>query len=217
MNSFQRIFLRSILAAGFGLAAPGARGADTLQTETSIVVDKLGDGQLTVTFHLSASQWTIWKQQYGDRPDVLWRDLKQQFANMALGDFDLKKNDIERTATARISLRGGTRLRSDGAREIEVPKDMKKISDSGREWIFNAVSQENQYAPILNQTIRVTLPAEATNVRLNQPGTAFQALVYEIPEAGGSGRMLLVGGTGALIIGLGLGVAGFLPEKNSAA
>lgn len=216
MNSLQRFFRGVLLAAGLVLLIAGTRAADTLQTDTSIIVDRLGDGQLTMTFHLSASQWTVWKQQYGDRPDVLWRDLKQQFANMALVDFDLKKNDIERSATAQISLRGGTRLRSDGAREIEVPKDMKKISDNGREWIFNAVSQENQYAPILNQTIRLTLPPEATNVRLNQPGTAFQTLVYEIPETGSGGKMMLVGGIGALVIGLALGVAGFLTGKTAA-
>jgi len=213
MNSVLRFLFGLLVAAGFCAAIASVRAADTMQIAKSFVLDKLGDGQVTVTFHLSASQWTVWKQQYGDRPDVLWRDMKQELANMALGGFDLKKDDIERSATMKISFRGGPGLRSDGAREIEVPKDMKKISESGREWIFNAVSQANSYAPIINQTIRVTLPAEARNARLNQPGTAFQALVYEIPEAGRGKGMLYVG-MGALVIGLALGVAGF---RNSAA
>jgi hypothetical protein len=214
MNTVQRFLLGLFVAAGFCVA--GARAADTMQLEKSFVLDKLGDGQVTITYHLSASQWTGWRQQYGDRPDMLWRDIKQQLANMALGDFDLKKDDIARSATLKISFRGGPRLRSDGTSEIGVPKDMKKISESGREWIFNAVSQENSYAPIVNQTIRVTLPAEARNARLNQPGTEFQTLVYEIPEAG-RGHGLLFCGLGALIIGLVLGAAGFLPGKNAAA
>ena len=214
MNSVQRFLLALFLAAGFCVAGASARAADTMQIEKSFVLDKLGDGQVTVTFHLSASQWTVWKQQYGDRPDVLWRDMKQELANMALGEFDLKKDDVERSATMKISFRGGPSLRSDGAREIEVPKEMKKISESGQEWIFNAVSQENSYAPILNQTIRVTLPPEARNARLNQPGTAFQTLVYEIPEASRGKGMLYVGIL-VLVIGLVLGVAGFLPGKNS--
>ena len=217
MNSLQRFLVGLVVAAGFCAAVPGAHAADTMQIDKSFVFDKRGDGQVTVTYRLSASQWTLWKQRYGDRPDMLWRDLKQELANMALSDFDLKKDDIERSATVKISFRGGPRLRSDGASEIGVPKDMKKISDSGREWIFSAVSQENSYAPIINQTIRVTLPGEARNARLSQPGTAFQALVYEIPAATGGGKALLFTGLGALVIGLVLGAAGFLPGKKSAA
>jgi hypothetical protein len=212
MHSALRLSVVVLLALfAFGLSA---RGADTLQIETAMVIDSLGDGEVTITFRLSASQWTVWKQQYGDRPDVLWRDLRHQFASMEIADFNLAKNDIERSATAKFAVRGGTRLRSDGSQEIELPKDMRKISESGREWIFNSVAQENPYAPILNQTIRVTLPAEAVGVRLNQPGTSFQALVYEIPQPGGGGGALLYGGVAALVAGLALGVAGFLPGKK---
>jgi hypothetical protein len=215
MNSLRRYLLVLFVAVGFGVAAPGARAADTVQIDKAFVLDKLGDGKVTVSYRLSASQWTGWKQRVGDRPDMLWRDMKQELANMALGDFDLKKDEVERTATVKLSFRGGPRLRSDGSSEIGVPKDMKKISDSGREWIFNAVSQENSYSPIVNQTIHVTLPPEARNARIDQPGTAFQALVYEIPEVGRS-KGLLYAGLFVLLVGLVLGGAGFMPGKPAA-
>jgi len=217
MNSVQRFFSGLLVAAGFGVAVASVRAAETMQFDRAFVIDKLGDGQVTDTVHYSAKRWSFWKQQYGDRPDMLWRDMKQQLASMALVDFDLKKNDVERTATMKISFRGGPRLRSDGASEIGVPKEMKKISDSGREWIFSAVAQDNSFEPtMVNETIRVTLPAEARNARLEQPGTAFQALVYEIPEPG-RGKGMLYLGLSALIIGLALGAAGFLTGKHSAA
>jgi hypothetical protein len=215
MNSVQRFLLVLVVAVGSGVTVASTRAADTMQIDKAFLLDKLGNGNVTVTYRLSASQWTVWKQRYGDRPDMLWRDVRQELANMALGDFDLKKDEVERTATVRLSFRGGPRLRSDGSSEIGVPKEMKKISDSGREWIFNAVAQENSYAPIVNQTIRVTLPVEARNARLDQPGSAFQALVYEIPEVGRS-KGLLVAGIFVLIFGLVLGGAGFLPGKPSA-
>jgi hypothetical protein len=216
MNSVQRFLLGLLVALGVGGTVANTRAADTMQLEKSFVLDKRGDGQVTVSYRLSASQWTGWKQQYGDRPDMLWRDTKQQLANMALGDFDLKKDEIARTATVRVSFRGGPRLRSDGTSEIGIPKDMKKISESGREWIFNAVSQENSYAPIVNQTIHFTLPAEARNAHISQPGTAFQALVYEIPEKGGRGIGLLLGGLFALMFGAVLAAVSFLPGKTAA-
>jgi hypothetical protein len=196
---------------------PALRAAsDTVQQDIVMEIDRLGDGAITLTFRLSASQWTIWKQQYGDRPDVLWRDLRQQFATMSLGTFSLEKNDLERSATAKLTMRGGTKLRRDGSQEIEIPKEMNKVSDNGGEWIFNSVIQEGYGSPILTQTIRLRLPAEAVNVRLNQPGTAFQSLVYEIPPVG-QGKGMLFGGIGALVVGMVLGVVAFIPGKGGAA
>jgi len=216
MNTVQRFLLGLLVAASFGGMVASTRAAETIQYDRTFVLNQLGDGQVTDTVHFSAKEWTVWRQQYGDRPDILWRDKKQELASMALVDFDLKKNDIERSATMKISFRGGPRLRTDGASEIGVPKDMKKISDSGREWIFSAVSAGNSYEPmIINQTIRVTLPAEARNARIDQPGTSFQALVYEIPEVG-RGKGTLFVGIIALVIGLVLGGAGFLPGKPPA-
>ena len=46
---------------------------------------------MKVIFHLSASRWAAWRQEYGDHPDVLWRDLKQKFAKAALDKFDLQE------------------------------------------------------------------------------------------------------------------------------
>lgn len=207
MNFTRCLFLSVALAATSLVHA----ASDTVQTENLIQMDRFGDGTMTVTFRLSASQWTVWKQQYGDRPDVLRRDLWQRWARYELGEFKFEKNDVERTATATIAMRGGTQLRGEMSHEIELPKEMKRISNTEREWIFSSVSQASPYDPIFTETTRIVLPDEATNVRLNQPGTAFQALVYDVPMAGGGSSMMLYGGIGLLVIGLGCGVAGFLP------
>lgn len=212
MNFARCLFL----LVGLCAAAATHAASDTLQTENVITMDRFGDGTMTVTFRLSASQWTVWKQQYGDRPDVLRRDLLQRWARYELGEFKFDKNDVERTATATIAMRGGTQLRGDASHEIPLSKEMKRISNTDREWIFNSVSQASPYDPIITETTRIALPVEALNVRLNQPGTAFQALAYDIPASGGSNKAMLYGGVGALVIGLGLGVAGFLPGKKAA-
>ena len=88
------------------------RAADTINMDVVAHVDPYGDGSMKVTFHLSASQWAIWRQQYGDHPDVLWRDFKQKFAKVALDKFDLTRNDVDRTATANIEARALTTVRS---------------------------------------------------------------------------------------------------------
>ena len=84
---------------------------------------------MKVIFHLSASRWAIWRQQYGDHPDVLWRDMKQKFAKAALDKFDLQRNDVDRTATANIEARALTTVRGDGTRAMEMLKDFRLVSN----------------------------------------------------------------------------------------
>jgi hypothetical protein len=202
------LFLAALGPVEVGLAA------DTIHTDVVANVDQYGDGSMKMTFHLSASQWANWKQEYGDHPDVLWRDLKQKFAKYALVKFDLQKDEIQRTATADIQARAFTHIRGDGTRGMEIPKEFRLISNSGREWVFDFTSQQSPYAPILAQTSRVILPAEAVNARIDEPGTGFQQLVYQIPDHSSGHIFLLWGGLLAMVCGIVLGTFGLLFSRT---
>jgi hypothetical protein len=181
---------------------------DTVNQDAVIRVDPYGDGSMKVIFHLSASRWAFWRQEYGDHPDVLWRDLKQKFAKAALDKFDLQRNDVERTATANIEARALTIIRGDGTRGIEMKKDFRLVSNTDLEWVFEATSQASPDAPILAQTFRVILPPEARNARLDAPGTADQQLIYQMPESAGNNAVLFWAGIGAMGAGILLGILG---------
>lgn len=183
---------------------------DTVNQDAVIRVDPYGDGSMKVIFHLSASRWAAWRQEYGDHPDVLWRDLKQRFAKAALDKFDLQRNDIDRTATANIQARALTGIRGDGSRGIEMQKDFRLVSNTPLEWVFEATSQASPEAPILAQTIRVTLPPQAINARIDSPGAADQQLVYQMPEHAASNAFLLWGGILAMGAGIALGILGLV-------
>ena len=202
------LFLASLASVEVGIAA------ETINTDVVASVDPYGDGSMKMTFHLSASQWANWKQQYGDHPDVLWRDLKQKFAKYALVKFDLQKDEVERTATADIEARAFTRVRGDGTRGIEIPKEFRFISNSGREWVFDFTSQQSPYAPILAQMSRVILPAEATNAHIEEPGTGFQQIVYQMPDNSGNNGILFWAGILAMGSGILLGILGFVFSKR---
>src|SRR6202035_2339789 len=200
----------ALVALSLASVATGYVGfaADTINMDVVARVDPYGDGSMKVTFHLSASQWATWRQQYGDHPDVLWRDFKQKFAKAALDKFDLQRNDVDRTATANIEARALTSVRGDGSRGIEMLKDFRLVSNTSQEWIFEATSQASPEAPILAQTFRVFLPPQAINAHLDSPGNSSQQLVYHMPESSGSNMVLLWAGILAAGVGILLGIFG---------
>jgi hypothetical protein len=188
--------------------------ADTINSDVAAYVDAYGDGKITLTFHLSASQWETWREQYGDHPDLLWRDLKQRFAKYALDKFDLQRNDIERTAVAKIDARALTTTQGNGTRAIEVEKEARFVSNSGSEWIFESVGQASPYSPIVTETTRIILPPEATNVHVENAGAGPEELVYQMPERGQDNNLLFWTGIAAIVAGVLLGVIGILLPKK---
>jgi hypothetical protein len=198
------VFIASVATSYVGLAT------DTVNQDAVIRVDPDGDGSMKVIFHLSASRWAAWRQEYGDHPDILWRNLKQRFAKAALDKFDLQRNDIDRTATADIDARALTKIRGDGSRGIEMQKEFRLVSNTPLEWVFEATSQASPESPILAQTIRVILPPQAFNARIDSPGTTDQQIVYQMPEGAANNALLLWAGILAIGVGIGLGIFGFV-------
>jgi hypothetical protein len=198
------VFIASVATSYVGLAT------DTVNQDAVIRVDPDGDGSMKVIFHLSASRWAAWRQEYGDHPDILWRNLKQRFAKAALDKFDLQRNDIDRTATADIDARALTKIRGDGSRGIEMQKEFRLVSNTPLEWVFEATSQASPESPILAQTIRVILPPQAFNARIDSPGTTDQQIVYQMPEGAASNALLLWAGILAIGVGIALGIFGIV-------
>src|ERR1700759_1176381 len=65
--SMKRPIVGSLIALRVSLAASGTGLAtDTVNQDADIRIDPYGDGSMKIVFHLSASRWAIWRQEYGD-------------------------------------------------------------------------------------------------------------------------------------------------------
>lgn len=199
-----------------GLALAPASATEHINMDVIESIQPDGDGSITVNFNLSARQWLIWREQYGDHPDVLWRDMKQLFARYVLDKIDLKKDDMQRSATVTLQGRAFTQIRSDTSRAVEVPKDFHLVSNSGREWAFSFVSQASMGAPILNQSNHIVLPPNATNAHYESAGSGG-FVVYDLPQDGAENRTFLIAGLSLTLLGLALTVPGVMMARRKPA
>ncbi len=213
-SNLRRGLFAAITVIGVGAGTLHAQDASRT-LERTYQFDERGDANIQFTFQLGASQWAQWKDEFGDHPDILLRNLKYQLAAAVIDDFSLERNDVHRTAVAKIKARAVASYRNGGQFAIQVPKNMKLVSGSGSDWAFT--SSELEQGGIVNITDRAKLPAKAQNAHMTT-GNDFDQLVYSIDLSPAKPKALLYAGAFFLLLGAVIGIISlFLPGNKSAA
>jgi hypothetical protein len=209
-NNLQNYVVRVVpwLAVVFLVAGVHTRlvAQEAMSLERTYEIDDRGDATIELTFQLGASQWAKWKDQFGDHPDLLLRNIKYEMAAAVVDDFSLNKDDVHRHASAKIKARALARYRGDGKFEIQVPKTMKLVAGSGRDWAFTQ-SQLGE-GGIVNITERAKLPQNAQNAHLTT-GNDYDELVYSLDVSPSKPRTFLFLGVTSLVAAAGLGAVAF--------
>jgi hypothetical protein len=207
-----RLLLALVSFLGSAVALDGQEASRTL--DRTYQFDERGNAKIEFSFQLSAAQWARWKDQYGDHPDLVLRNVKYELAAAVIDDFGLDKDEIHRHAVAKINARSLARYRGNGQFEIEVPKNMKLVAGSGLEWVFTNSALED--GGIVNITDRAKLPANARNAHLTT-GDDFDRLVYSLDVSSSRPKTLLYLGILLLLAAVGLGGASMRTPQKSAA
>ena len=179
----------------------------TIGVERIYHIDDKGDARVEVSFQLGARDWARWKMQFGDHPDILLRNLKYQMAAAVLDDYSLEKNDMKRHAVAKLKARAVARYRGDGQFAVEVPKNMRMVSNAGGEWVFT--SNEMDSGIIMNITDRARIPSDARDVRLVN-GNDYNHIVYSIPQKPHRSKQMVYLGGGLLAVGVLAAIVGLV-------
>lgn len=213
-NPKHSVLVRAlVIACSVAMAATATMQAqDAARTiEQTFQFDERGDADIEIRFQYGAAQWAQWKEQFGDHPDLLLRNLRYELAAAVLDDFGLKRDDVKRIATANVKARALARYRSNGQFTIEVPKNMKLVTGSGTEWAFTNSSLIN--GELVNMTLRAKLPAKARNVHYT-PGNDFDQLVYSLELEKPKPKLLLGAGIGLVAMGIVLAGLSFIRTSS---
>ena len=108
----------SILPAVFATLVAAAAAYSQATPKTLDAVQEIGrDGttSLNIQMTFDAQPWVVWKAMVGDQPSRLRASFQHQFAALAIEDFKVDRDDMNRTV--RVSLRSpsGPEIRKDGS------------------------------------------------------------------------------------------------------
>ncbi len=213
-KSNQTVWLRlAFLTLATLVILPSSQAQETSRTlERVYDIDERGDAQIEYHFQLGARQWIMWKDQFGDHPDIMLRDVKHQLAAAVIDDFSLTKDDVHRQGTTKFKARALASYLGNGQFQLQVPKEMKMVANTGTEWVFSSSEFEN--GGLVNITDRAKLPAEARNAHF-VTGNDLNQLVYTLDVSPSKPTAFLYVGLVLLLAAVALGVGSFLgPKRN---
>ncbi len=203
-----------LVAAALFFSAGVVCGQEASRTlERIYKIDERGNAEIEFHFQLNASQWAEWKDEYGDHPDMMLRNVKYQLAAAVIDDFSLEKDDVHRSAVAKIKARCLAIYHGNGQFTLQVPKNMKLVTGSGTEWVFTSSSLEN--GGLVNITDRAKLPANAQNVHLIS-GNDYDQLAYSLEVTSSRSKALLAIGIMFLVAAAVLGALSFAVKEARA-
>lgn len=213
-KSNQTVWLRlALLTLATLVVLPSSQAQETSRTlERVYDIDERGDAQIEYQFQLGARQWIMWKDQFGDHPDIMLRDVKHQLAAAVIEDFSLTKDDVHRKGTTRIKARALASYLGNGQFQLQVPKEMKMVANTGTEWVFSSSEFEN--GGLVNITDRAKLPTGARNAHL-VTGNDLNQLVYTLDVNPSKPTAFLYVGVFLLLAAVTLAALSFLGPKSA--
>lgn len=196
----HRFLLLFLFAALIMAAWPGRACGQSLPKTTNVIQDIGPDGSLSLALEMTfdAAPWRVWKSQVGDEPSRLRAMMKHQFSAYVIDDFKLEKDDLNRTAKVTMHSSAGPELRKDGRFRVPIDKEYRLVNNTGRQWFF---SGNNPHANHSLQTIRITMPENATGVTLTSAGSPEQGLIYSLKVPAGRSRTFLIMGAVLSVLG----------------
>jgi hypothetical protein len=189
-------------------AAAAAMRQETpvIEQDIEVVIDHLGNADISATFKLPAAQWRLWNQTYGQNEYLLKRDFEHEFSAVVLHDFKLERDEMNRTATLRMKGEATAEYRGDGVWEAELEKGARGTKLSETVWQFAKSTGEG--GAILQQNFRVKLPEGARNAEQVDGELGIPVLRYtlrpphRVPWLLAGGGALGIGGFALLLLGL---------------
>jgi hypothetical protein len=215
----MKIFLNLLLAVSLLWVAPGAfaqESMDTFNVSNVMKISPLGDGEMTLTFTLSAKQFARWQSKYGQDQGLLRRDMNNNYTGQfETSNWDVKIDTMNRSIAVSVKTRGAVIPRGGGVFEFRVPKQWRGGERNGATYSFNFVEPMGG-GGVAQTNAKVVLPETATHFVEDKSETGDPVIQYQAPVGGLSG-ILLWAGLALVVLGAAAAAVALTVLKNAPA
>lgn len=166
----------------------------------NVKLDSIGNARFSIEVKLSAQEWDVWNSSYGNNPAMIKRELERSMPAYFLDDFNLEKNDMERSFRLDFNGYGVCEIDKKGKWIINTDQKNAEITDMNNNK-YMLVSQPEPNSGQVMMTLQ--FPDEANKIK--QDKDAFGNSIFSFKMDGNHGKSNYFGLGGIIFILLGIG------------
>jgi len=169
-----------------------AQQVDPLKQNITADVDNRGDAHYTFSTTYNTSQWDNFKTASGSNAlDLLKRQMERSLPGYYLQGWEYKEDPPTHTWTLSFDALGEARIDDNGNWVIDLDQkkpDVTKISDVN----YALTNTITSYGVIIQQIMRLNLPAGSKNVVQDKDAFGKAIFTYEMTPGGGAAHLLFI-------------------------
>jgi hypothetical protein len=163
------------------------------QQKIEMRLDSIGNAKLNLSMTMNAQEWQMWNNNYGKNPSALKRDIERSMPAYFLDDFNLDKDDMNRSFNLSFNAYGVCEINKRGKWIIDTEQKNAQLTELTNHK-YMLVSSPPEYGGKLQQTYIIDLPDGAKNVKIDE--NAYGKSVFEFdmdPPSSGFNTMRYAG------------------------
>ncbi len=179
-----------------------------LKVNIEFLVDKYGNAKTSYSMKMTASQWDNFKRGMGNNQSLLKRTMERAMPAYFLSDFEYKEDAMDRSYQLSFNAYGVCKPGADGRWHAELGEknpDITKLSDNS----YMIISEMSSGGGLIQANQKIIFPGEASDIQVDKDAFGKALFTFKMSGASGSGKMMMYGGIGLIVLGL------FLGWKNS--
>ncbi len=197
------IQLMSLFLFIFALSESNAQQS---QQNIEMTIDNVGNAKIEVKMTMTAQQWQNWNATLGNNPAALKRDIERGMQAYFLDDFNLEKDEMNRSFKLRFNAYGVCEIDKRGNWTIDLEQEnaqLTKLTES--KYMF--VSSLAEFGGQLQQNYVINLPERAKDIEVDK--NAYGREIFKFKMNAPSSMQAGIGGI-MKWIGLFLTIVGLL-------
>ncbi|MBC2605098.1 hypothetical protein [Pelagicoccus albus] len=163
-------------------------------------MDKVGNVEVVTSMTMPASQWDLWQETVGNNPAALKRETQRSMPAYVLRDFDLKRNDMERSFELKFTALGMCKVDKRGNWIFETGVRNADITELG-DAKFMYVDNPQEFGGSIQQVFTISFPEEASDIEVGTDAFGKTVFTFDMQTPGQVNASLLAG-SGLMIVGL---------------
>lgn len=193
-----------ILFSGYG---------QQMQQKIEMRIDSIGNAKVAVSMNMNAQEWQSWLAGVGSNPAILKREIERSMPTYFLDDFDLKKNDMERSFSLTFKAYGVCNIDKRGNWILETDQKNANLTEL-TEHKYMLVSSPPEFGGTMQQTFIVEFPKAAHNIDIDKDAFGESVFKFKMKDSSSGINYLRWAGIALIVVGGALSGKNLMSKKS---